>query len=503
MSDVLGFADIHNHQFSDLAFGGRVVFGSAAGRLSDLSCCGADHGPHGLVDLPGNVAKMSFDHAGPRALLGHRTRGWPTFEDWPRWNDYTHQGVHREWLRRAVDGGLRLMVMLAVHNTYLCRATRAPWKPVCDTVAAVRSQLDAARRLQREIDSEQGAGRGWYRIVDDPDQAAEVIASGRLAVVLGAEVDDLFSLGARPDIDDREIDAIVDRCVALGLHHLVPLHFSDNGVGGSAFQVLSWARDQSAFSTANPRGSLPLYRVDTSDGAELGYTYRAGRVNRLGLTPVGRRLMERLLRRGLIIDIEHMGVRARSDTLDLAEGLGKPLASGHVSFRALTRPEDTMEGELTEEQHRRLVALGGMVAPITRQSLVDPLHLGGPGPPDTGRGLLAAYRHAVSEGDGRPVALGTDLNGFAGGTRPRFDGGAQMTEPAVTYPFATELGTVQMDRAVSGARVFDFNVDGLAHVGLLPDLIAELRTLGATSEELRPLMRSAQGYLDMWRACRS
>jgi hypothetical protein len=45
------------------------------------------------------------------------------------------------------------------------------------------------------VDAASGSpGRGWYRIVDSPSEARAVISSGRLAVVLGIEVDNVFGV---------------------------------------------------------------------------------------------------------------------------------------------------------------------------------------------------------------------------------------------------------------------------------------------------------------------
>ena len=52
-----------------------------------------------------------------RQQVGHNTGGFPNFDGWPGWRDYTHQQVYVDWLRRAYDGGLRLMVMTAVNNS--------------------------------------------------------------------------------------------------------------------------------------------------------------------------------------------------------------------------------------------------------------------------------------------------------------------------------------------------------------------------------------------------
>jgi hypothetical protein len=49
-----------------------------------------------------------------------------------------------------------------------------------------------------------------------------------------------------------------------------------------------------------------------------------------------------------------------------------------------------------------------------------------------------------------------------------------------------------------GNRVVDFNTEGLAEIGLLPELIEDARRTGATDADLEPLFRSAEGYLRMW-----
>jgi microsomal dipeptidase-like Zn-dependent dipeptidase len=504
-SALSGFADLHNHQFADLAFGGHVVYGAPGGELVDLASCRRRHGPHGLLDLIGNASTMVLGGSGAQALLGHGTRGWPDFTAWPRWDSFSHQGVHQTWLRRAVDGGLRLMVMLAVHNTLLCRATRGPWHRPCATLDAVEVQLSAARALEASIDEQCGGpGLGWYRIVDSPDAAAEVVARGHLAVVLGAEVDDLFGFAGDAEVDDGAIGAIVDRCLELGLRHLVPIHFADNGMGGAAFQVLSWAKGHRPLSPANPWGSFPLYRIQSVDGSAAGYAYRGGRVNALGLTLAGRRLLRRLMRRGLVIDVDHMSARARSETLDIAENLHKPVVSGHAEFGMLSGRDQRSERQLTDADLARIVELGGIVAPILRQTSLDPALVGSGDPVDTARGFMAAYLYAVRHAAGGAVALGSDLNGFAGGTRPRFPGGQDEHESRVNYPFPSPLPDGPMlGRAVAGSRAFDINLDGLAHVGMLPDLIAELQALGTGPQLLRPLMRSAEAYVQVWRACAS
>ena len=76
--------------------------------------------------------------------------------------------------------------------------------------------------------------------------------------------------------------------------------------------------------------------------------------------------------------------------------------------------------------------------------------------------------------------------GFAGLPRP----GA-----ALTYPFAAPVPGTPMGRSRLGAREYDLATDGVAHVGMLPDLVA---ALGLTAAESGPLLRSAIGYVEVW-----
>src|SRR5215831_3166775 len=97
---VQGFADIHNHQFANLAFGGRLLWGKAfdPGGIDDaLPWCDYlpgkgpapldpsvwVHGPGGIGDIIGNFF-LSFH-------LGHKVGGYPEFDGWPNFDSYTHQ----------------------------------------------------------------------------------------------------------------------------------------------------------------------------------------------------------------------------------------------------------------------------------------------------------------------------------------------------------------------------------------------------------------------------
>jgi len=53
-------------------------------------------------------------------------------------------------------------------------------------------------------------------------------------------------------------------------------------------------------------------------------------------------------------------------------------------------------------------------------------------------------------------------------------------------------------RMITGNRYWDFNLDGLAHYGLMPDMLQDLRNIGFTSLQFQPLFSSAEDYIRMW-----
>jgi hypothetical protein len=59
-----------------------------------------------------------------------------------------------------------------------------------------------------------------------------------------------------------------------------------------------------------------------------------------------------------------------------------------------------------------------------------------------------------------------------------------------------------LQRSKAGERRdFDINLDGMAHYGMLPDFLQDVRNIGLTAEDLAPLFRSAYDYVQMWATC--
>lgn len=66
---------------------------------------------------------------------------------------------------------------------------------------------------------------------------------------------------------------------------------------------------------------------------------------------------------------------------------------------------------------------------------------------------------------------------------------------------AMEGANPPLKRSIAGQRDFDINLDGVAHYGMLPDLIQDLKNSGLTDEDLLPFFRSAEDYIQMWEKC--
>ena len=205
-----------------------------------------------------------------------------------------------------------------------------------------------------------------------------------------------------------------------------------------------------------PGGSVPVYP--------------SGPVcNTRGLSPLGEHAIKAIMSRRMIFDPDHMSVVARNQALNLVEANDYP---GIISSHSWS----------TDDALPRIYALGGVVTPYAGAS-TDFIH--------QWQHLRDYYRAAGSQYFG--VGYGADMNGFGAQGPPR---GADVPNP-VSYPFKSFDGKVTLDRQVSGERVFDINTDGVAHYGLYPDWVEDLR-MQAGDRIVRDLGRGAEAYLEMW-----
>jgi microsomal dipeptidase-like Zn-dependent dipeptidase len=495
---IVGFADTHTHPFANLASGGHLFWGAAFGPIAAaLAICDDWHGLGGLKDWLGGIKRALDDNVS----LGHHTGGYPNFDGWPQRNTLDHQQMYSDWIYRAYQGGLRLMVSHAVNNGLVCEVVEKAPGRTCDDMEAADLQIQAAKDMEAYLDQEAGGkGQGWFRIAYTPQQARQIIQSGKLAVVLGIEVDKLFGCG-KNQCDAATVDAQLDKYYGLGVRHLIPVHFADNAFGGYALgadmeKILFGINSMAA----NQGGVTSLV---TPQDEDCSPTF-AHLCNVRRLTPLGGQLITSMMNRGMIIDIDHMGKNTTDDVLMLTGARHYPVIGGHTGFVGTATSGKSSERDKSDEWLMLMNRDGGMVSVGLSPSATASHTPGWRGaiPNDcekTSKSWAQAYLYAVDNMGGvdtAAVGLATDqfLNDMLGG---RFDGHCGTQSGRVVYPFTTRTG-IKLDKSVAGNRRFDYNDEGLAHFGLLADFVQDLKNDGLTDRDLDPLFRSAEGYIRLW-----
>jgi microsomal dipeptidase-like Zn-dependent dipeptidase len=485
-AEVEGTVDGHNHVTAYEFLGGDAHCGEPFhhhGPAAALVDC-PDHHPNGSAAVLENVL-----YGDP--LRTHDPVGWPTFEDWPAPKSMTHEQTYYRWIERAYLGGVRIMVNDLVENVALCEIYPIKHNS-CDGMESIRLQHRRIHELQDFIDARSGGpGQGWFRIVRDPFEARRVVNEGKLAVVLGIETSEVFGCGGSeqmPRCTREQIVAGLEEAERMGVASIFPIHKFDNALGGVRFDGGAFG---AAINAANFKQTGHFWQIETCQGAgednpqdthadviDAGlYAFMPKGVlplypppphcNALGLTPLGEFLIQQMIDRGLMIEVDHMSLKAATRTLELAEAR---------NFSGVISSHSWMEPRLRS----RVYGLGGFIEPITT------------GP----ESFIEEWKQLRAAADARfrfGIGFGADANGFH--AQPPARGAGQPN--AVSYPFKSLDGRVTFDRQVSGQRVYDVNVDGVAHYGLYPDWMEQLRLL-AGEPIARDLMSGAEAYLQTW-----
>jgi len=544
---VFGIVDTHSHIFANFGYGGGGIFHGAPyhplGVEHALPSCEAFHGVDGRADFFGagfdagrNIQLSDFIAAIADGLLpefNHATDGYPVFTKWPSgFDSATHQTQYYKWLERAYRGGLRLVVQHAVNNQIICdflgRGGIQPIRYSCNDMVGVDRQIDEAYRLQDYVDAQEGGpGMGWFRIVTSPEQAREVILAGKMAVVLGVETSNLFDCFLNPPIGFAPCteDDVVERLNELherGVRVLFPVHKYDNafsaGDGDKAFIEIGNLLQTSHFNNfttecdesvptvfdrrplAFPGLNMPrdnFFAMPPNDFSEF-FVDPLGELapfldlflvpplpgvenhcQNAGLTDLGEFLVEEIMGKGMVLEIDHFPRRSYKRVFEMLEAKDYPAAGTHGL-----------------DNNGKLYALGGVSkSDFGRCRAAD-------ASATVDNGYQTKLQRIVDNGGFPALGFGFDLNGFAGAAGPRFGeksvcGSTPQSDP-LTYPFTSYAGDVTFTQPSVGERVIDFNTEGLVHIGMLPELIEEIRGDGIDDASLEPLFKSAEGYIRMW-----
>lgn len=540
--DLFGIAEVHSHLTTNMGFGGSGMFHGAPfhplGVEHALSDCSHVHGDEGRRDLIALFYDGARDFdiasllpvilAGESDTFNHFTDGWPTFTDWPNaWRRSTHQVMYYRWLERAWRGGLRLVVQHATGNSILCEFMSGvgaqSLRYTCNDMVSVDRSIESIRAMERYIDAQWGGpGKGWFRVVETSAEARAVIAEGKLAVVLGIEISNLFDCFLTPPegferCTPETLIEKLDHYHALGVRVVFPVHKFDNGFapGDGAGGVIELGNFVNSGHYTSQAEDCPLGRqgfdggslsfgdlnrprddfeappvVDISGFAENPVAALRGQIPALAaggreghfcqtatMTALGEQLFAEMMKRGMIPDIAHLPQHATVRALELLEAADYPALSTHGNTHGDT---------LFDREGVTGLGIRGCADPEVSASMVGPIV----------RRAAARAEHGAHPG----TALAFDLNGFAGQRRPRFGENSRCEDQAnpVEYPFSGYDGAVEFLPPHLGERPVDFNTEGFLHIGLLPELIEDLRRDGATDADLEPLFRSAESVVRMW-----
>jgi microsomal dipeptidase-like Zn-dependent dipeptidase len=506
-----GYADLHLHMFAEDAFGGGWLYGRATGpaEVALALCDGGDPGDHarlqddlstlftncdpalleeaaaqvpilqGVLTLGGlGISELLADIPGSEGDTGkheNRLHGWPELDGWPRWDAIAHQQAWEGWLHDAYESGLRVEVVSAVSLDWLCQAIPDDNldRPQCDEMDDVRVQLEKANAFAEAND--------WVEIALSAEDARRIISEDKLALILSIEASHIFG--------DGDWKAGLDEVYALGVRTLQIVHQLDNRFGGAA-------PHNTIFHVAQFEETCHIDEdcgITTQD-VTLGFDVDANCRNVRGLTEEGRALLAEMIERDMLIDLAHMSERLVQDVYDLAvEHDYYPLYFSHAHFREIMLPAKAKEEKTTPAWIVGMVReTGGMIGLRTAPNEVNTYE---PSPvANTCHGSSRSFAQAYDYGRmglGATIAFGADFNGFIQQTRPR------LGRDACSGSFLEEAQCQARDERNEGMAALDSGYDesGLAHTGLLGDLVDDLEQHGS---DVEPLRHSADDFVRMW-----
>ena len=126
----------------------------------------------------------------------------------------------------------------------------------------------------------------------------------------------------------------------------------------------------------------------------------------LGLTDLGKQVVEKMIELGMLIDLSHCTPTARQQIYEIVDASGKhtPLVASHVGAYAI----DPSPYNLTDREIQRIARDGGVIGVIFMPYWLMPK--------ESGQGLNFISRHIqylIDTGGEDIIGIGTDFDGFA------------------------------------------------------------------------------------------
>lgn len=551
-SDTLvGLADIHTHPAANYGFGCQLFYGDFQYEPPLGSNCSDYHGSYDVT--PGQPSfgnfwrhQIAYNLANPSPPpapnwpqnYDDHFAGWPDFPQWPNWHDPLHQQVHVDMLERAYQGGLRLLVALAVNNHTMAVAaqTDGPY----DDQKSGDLQISWLKTLS-------GPDYPWLEIAYSPSDLRRIIGEGKLAIILGVELDCIGNFYSplqdnsgnnggsfNPAPTDDQICAEVSRLFEQGVRYFFPVHVVDNIFGGAAFY-------ETQFDIATKFETGSWYSLEPAPGpSNISYTgdslgdwkewllvfsnlginlstvptpppTKTGLRNARGLKHEGFVLLDALMRVGAMIDIDHMCENTVMDTLAftsqvplsnnvpgfpfanhelpqgdsaLPPGVKYPVSAGHNYIR---------EGNGNERAHlisveAEVLSRGGMFGIGLTQDLAK-VH-------ETISDLRTDPVFGTKAGG---IAFGSDCSGLSNLPGPN-QNQANLAHPI--YNDGQHPERLTQYKLVN--RTEDI-VEGFSHIGMYPDFI-EQGVLSndknnLTNTDITELFKAPEAFASAWESC--
>lgn len=532
-NSLRGFADLHSHPMVNLALGGKFVHGGVdVGSLlpADSDCkprvlaksiahaLGNDKSTHGGWGLGSNECGDflrqaiidNYQEMTGSVVTPDNAVGYPSFKDYPKWNDTTHQKMWVDWVRRSYDGGQRVLVALAMNNQTLASGVSGPGDGPTDDKASADLQI-------KEMKAFVGRHNDFMEIAYTPADLRRIVAANKMAIILGVEIDNIGNFH-QVEVTDAMLSAEIERLYTkMGVRYIFPVHLIDNKFGGTAYYKdifnLSNYHVTGKFwnlqCSEEGEGITKKFKVDGFDfmlagakatklqvdiarfpaeppnpNTDKNCPAQYGHKNKLPLTNLGERAVREMMRRGMLIDVDHMSLGAVDETIRLAEEVpGKyPLVSGHNSLRSVEKNENSR----SDEQLKKIDMLGGMF---------------GLGSSGVKAGNYVKYYDYASKfvGAGR-IAFGTDLNGLEKGPPPPLT--SDINNPV---KFGQELKVCSDElyggifvKSKTGDKTWDYCANGVAHYGMLPDFLRDLGNKPKGDVLNTNILKNAEMFAQMW-----
>ncbi|MBO4505609.1 MAG: hypothetical protein J5728_04200, partial [Lachnospiraceae bacterium] len=382
-------------------------------------------------------------------------------------------------------------------------------------------------------------------------QARQVISEGKMAVFLSLEMDTVFDcdkdyigMYEAGEISESEmnsklaaVEAQIDEFYALGIRSVFPTHALNNGFAGcqlykgEVFSIMNYLNRGDFYqpeAALNPRVyyKQPKANLDAS---------LQGHQNSIGLTKTGEWLIHKLIDKKFVIEVDHMSDKALNAVIDILWEEKYPgIIASHTRLLDLFEadPERCWE-QMDIPRMIKIMQLGGIISPMLWETmekhqkcvaeyLQEMIDISAEGAatvayPDLGEeyqkynnGLpygipTTWYNQNGDESDDiiLGVPFGTDVNGAC--FLPYFDNcnddftRVDYDHFDALYPglYAPNVASVKIDRQTTGNRTFDINNEGVAHYGLIPDMIERLSTTEGIID-VNALFSSAEAYIRMF-----